>query len=55
LIAINSLSFPNAIPHASVILRLCRQERIEDALSYMEEHDCLKNSITTIEKLRLEA
>lgn len=52
LIAANSLAFPKAKPHAGMIYRLLRQNRHVNLIEYLKQHDCVAESIITIEELR---
>jgi hypothetical protein len=51
LIGSNKLAFPHGNVHAGFINRLCREERYEDCVAYIAEHECLKDSIITIDNL----
>lgn len=47
----NKLAFPHGNIHAGIINRLYREERYEDCVAYISEHECLKDSIITINSL----
>lgn len=51
LLASNKLAFPNVGPHARTIHSFVRQRRLEELEVYLREHECLVDSITTLEFL----